>query len=111
MTKDYETMELLLDKEHEADDVGIIGNLFKSCMQLLKLSLLKDRETYFNKTSINSLKNSMATLLCWGDELGVPRGDLDDALQYSEETRDLTLAVLISLGEFLSHGKEPAPIR
>lgn len=55
---------------------------------------------------VKTLESNLATLIFWDDEFGALSGHLDKALEHSEENRDLTLATLISLADFLSHGEE-----
>lgn len=87
------------------DDSNIIASLFNSCIQVMQALITRYRKTPFTKFDCQGLEDAAATLYFWGDEFGVSSGGLDEALQRSEETRDLTLSVLISLGEFLSDGE------
>jgi hypothetical protein len=87
------------------DDKGIIAALFDDCLLLLKGFLAASINTAPTQFDTKALESGIATLFFWGDEFGVSNGDLDKALQRSEDTRDVTLSVLVSLGEFLSEGK------
>jgi len=93
------------DTMDSSEDKGIITALFDGCLQLLKVLLpitIKNGSSEFDE---KTLESDIATLFFWSEEFGVSSGDLDKALQRSEEIRDLTLSVLISLGEFISDGK------
>lgn len=108
MLRNREAIELWTKTEDGldlTDHVGIIGSLFESCLRLLNLLLVEVRKVKLTQFNYKDLENSMRTLFFWGEELGVSCGDLDKALVHAEETRDLTLSVLISLGDFLSHGR------
>lgn len=87
------------------NDNDIIASLFGSCAQLLKFLLSRARANQPAASHRQSLEDSMATMFFWGEEFGVAHGQLDKILLRSEETRDLTLSVLISLADFLSDGK------
>jgi hypothetical protein len=101
-SKEIELWRGTEDTLGSADDRNIIAGLFDSCIEFLKALLVKTRKRVSGRFDNSSLEDAIATLFFWGDEFGVSRGDLDKALQRSEETRDLTLSVLISLGEFLT---------
>jgi hypothetical protein len=90
------------------DEKGIIAGIFECCTQVLKELLAKSPKVKGTRFYRQSLESGMATLFFWGEEFDVPHGNLDRALQRSEEVRDLTLAVFISLADFLSNGKPPS---
>lgn len=54
---------------------------------------------------VKTLESNLATLIFWADEFSALSGHLDKGLEHSEENRDLTLATLISLADFLNHGE------
>jgi hypothetical protein len=84
---------------------GIIGTLFDGLLQFLK-SILKTLQKCQPKSADRGkLENSLAALFFWGRDLGVSNGELDMKLQHSPRLRDTVLSLLISIGEFMSHGK------
>ncbi|KAF2136283.1 uncharacterized protein K452DRAFT_280213, partial [Aplosporella prunicola CBS 121167] len=89
------------------DGSGIVRDLFRSCVIFLQLFLAATQKTEVSRPSYEKLEDNLATLCFWDVDFGVSRGELDRILEETEENRDLTLSVLISLGDFLSHGIAP----
>lgn len=89
------------------DDIGNIGSLFESCLQMLKLLLRASSKVETAQPFCKSVESSLATLFFWDEEFGESRGDVDRAFEQSEDTYNLTLSIFLSLGDFLSHGNTP----
>lgn len=82
---------------------GIIGSLFDGLVAFLKAVLDSSRHNP-EFQHYQSLESDCATLLFWGFDLGVSKGDLDTRLQHSEQLRHTVLTILISIAELISQG-------
>ena len=61
--------------------------------------------TYAHKSQNYLLKEELDKLYMWGESFGP--GELDKALNESEELRDNVLDLLVNLGELVICGKAP----
>lgn len=81
---------------------GIIRSLFNGSTRFLQMILQQIRKNTGANAWYDSLERNAATLLFWGNDHGVPMGDLDNALQHSIFLRDTVILVFISIGELMS---------
>ncbi|OAL51019.1 hypothetical protein IQ07DRAFT_537378 [Pyrenochaeta sp. DS3sAY3a] len=88
-------------------EVGPIGSLFNSLLELLGLILIDIRTQPDISEHHQSLESSCAAFLFWGTDHGVSQGDLDEALQDSAQLRDTCLMALTSIGQFLTSSFSP----
>ncbi|KAI4674782.1 uncharacterized protein J4E84_010388 [Alternaria hordeiaustralica] len=102
--EDEDSQLLALDTvQHvELQELGILGSLFKSLTETLGLIMKEFRSQSSDAAHYISLESTCATLLFWGTDLGLPRGELDDVLQGSPQLRNTCLAVLVSISRFVS---------
>ncbi|KAI4606938.1 hypothetical protein J4E83_009849 [Alternaria metachromatica] len=102
--EDEHSQPLALDTvQHvELQELGILGSLFRSLTETLGLIMKELRSQSSDAEHYISLESTCATLLFWGNDLGLPRGELDDVLQGSPQLRDTCLAVLVSISRFVS---------
>jgi len=102
--EDEDSQPLALDivQHVELQELGILGSLFRSLTETLGLIMKELRSQSSDARHYISLESTCATLLFWGTDLGLPRGELDDVLQGSPQLRDTCLAVLVSISRFVS---------
>ncbi|KAI4912236.1 uncharacterized protein J4E92_010087 [Alternaria infectoria] len=102
--EDEDSQPLALDtvQNVELQELGILGSLFRSLTETLGLIMKEFRSQHSDDRYYISLESTCATLLFWGTDLGLPRGELDDVLQDSPQLRDTCLAVLVSISRFVS---------
>ncbi|KAI4649979.1 uncharacterized protein J4E78_008260 [Alternaria triticimaculans] len=86
----------------ELQELGILGSLFRSLTEMLGLIMKEFRSQSSDARHYISLESTCATLLFWGTDLGLPRGELDDVLKGSPQLRNTCLAVLVSISRFVS---------
>ncbi|KAH8719537.1 hypothetical protein GQ44DRAFT_775237 [Phaeosphaeriaceae sp. PMI808] len=92
--------DTVVQKDHETG-TGPIGLLFNSLIELLRFILIDIKKRLNMSEHYQSLESSSAALFFWGADLGVARGELDEALQDSSQLRDTCLLVLVSIGQFI----------
>lgn len=88
----------------EIHELGIVGSLYESGMVLFKelLKLIK-KQGHLVQYEEN-LQRCLGTLFFWGDGFGAARGELDSILEQSQELRNMTLSICISIAEVISQG-------
>lgn len=89
-------------RNHGLHEQGPIGSLYKFLIETLGLILIELRIQSNMSQYHGTLEKSCATLLFWGTDLGLWRGELDDMLQDSPQLRDICLTVLVSICQFVS---------
>ncbi|KAI4663898.1 uncharacterized protein J4E88_010748 [Alternaria novae-zelandiae] len=100
--EDSQPLALHTVQHVELQELGILGSLFRSLTETLGLIMKEFRSQHSDARHYISLESTCATLLFWGTDLGLPRGELDDALQGSPQLRNTCLAVLVSISRFVS---------
>ena len=81
---------------------GILGSLFRSLIDTLGLIMKEVKSQSSEARHYASLESACAPLLFWGNDLGLPQGELDDKLQYSPHLRGTCITVLVSIARFVS---------
>lgn len=88
---------------------GILGSLFDALTRFLQTALQEINKGDITLPSYDSVEKSAATLLFWGNDHGVSKGELDRLLHHSMFLRDTVLSVLISISELLSQSEYRSP--
>ncbi|OCK74226.1 hypothetical protein K432DRAFT_311161 [Lepidopterella palustris CBS 459.81] len=84
-------------------EIGTVGRFFESLIKMF--SMLLDQLKGDSMLSLDdraSLKNSFDILRLWGHGFDASRGELDKLLEHSTESKDLTISLLISIGDIVS---------
>ena len=82
------------------DEAGLAARLYSSCLAALRdLSPPEPAKA----TQSVSVHEELTKLYLWGQ--GFARGELDMALEYSEDTRHMVLDALGNIGRLLLRGK------
>ncbi len=88
------------------EDYGFAARLHTACLRIFKLvSHYTCRVSIFQKeaTQAANVKEELGRLYLWGESF--PDGDLDRALEQSDEIRNNVLDLLRGIGETLIRGK------
>lgn len=99
-----ETWQVNSDVQVEAARTGIIGDLFSGCFELIKSLATRLRLLDPPREHYDEFESSLAALFFWGEAFDASRGELDHTLQDSEDLRDMTLNMLIAIGELIIQG-------
>ena len=101
---DKDLQPLAVDTVHDTELLkpGVLGSLFTSLLETLGPIMEEVRSQSSEARYYNSLEATCATLLFWGNDLGLPQGKLDDKLQYSPHLRGTCITVLVSIARFVS---------
>lgn len=84
-----------------------ISALYNGIVGFLKVVTDNARKNEPCPSYFSTLEQAVAALFFWGRDFGVPQGELDTALQFSNRLRDTVLTILASLGELSSLGNTP----
>ena len=85
------------------DDQGFAARLYQLCLHQLQAFYRQEREKHSSKSGSNVLRECLGRLYLWGEPFGV--GELDRALEQSNELRDNVLERLGHIGKLLLRGK------
>lgn len=99
-----ETWQVEADAQVEVARTGIIGELFGGCVELIKLLTVRLKLSNPPHECYDVFESSLASIFFWGEAFGASHGELDHALQDSEHLRDMTLNMLIAIGELIIGG-------
>ena len=88
--------------EHE-NDVGLSTRLYRLCLDVLRHVLCRERFKGRPKHNSTALEICLGKLYLWGDEFRI--GDLDQALDQSDDLKGCVLEQLVYVGELLIRGK------
>lgn len=84
-----------------SSEVGAVGQLFKSCVDLYWALLQRILIMKFQKRQKEALRDVFGEFYFWGDGFYPFEGRLDEILVNSSRLRIRVLAVLIDVGEIL----------
>lgn len=90
----------------DTEDCGFAARLHTACLRIFKLvSHYTCRVSKYQKEAIQAanVKEELGRFYLWGESF--PDGDLDRALEQSDEIRDNVLDLLQGIGETLIRGK------
>ena len=85
------------------DDQGFAARLYQLCLQALQAFYRQERDRHSSKSGLNILRECLGRLYLWGEPFGV--GELDRALEQSDELRNNVLERLGHIGKLLLRGK------
>lgn len=84
------------------DDQGFAARLYQLCLRALQDFYRQERDKHSSKSGSIVLRECLGRLYLWGEPFGV--GELDRALEQSNELRDNVLERLGHIGELLLRG-------
>ena len=97
---DNETRRALLTEEES--DQGLASSLFQQCVHALRDFQKEEHEKCPSTSRKDSLRESIGTLRLWGDTFGA--GELDKALDQSDELKESVLEQFVNIGRLLLQG-------
>ena len=90
--------------ERGADrEEGFASCFYSTCLREFQRLCRQEQKGYVHGSRSYLLKEELDKLYMWGESFGP--GELDKALEVSEELRDSVLDLLVNLGELLICGK------
>ena len=84
-----------------SSEVGAVGRLFKSCVDLYWALLQRILTLEFKDPQKEALRDVFGSFYFWGDGFYPFEGRLDEMLANSSRLRNRVLAVLVEIGEIL----------
>lgn len=91
-------------RPHDEDEEGFAAQLYSMCRSVLRDLCLQDQGLPSSGSPRSLLlREELAKLYLWGHSFGP--GELDIALDYSDDARYLVLDALTDIGRSLLHGK------
>ena len=87
----------------DEDEAGLAARLYRACLHVMRYVHRRECSKSSPQLGTTSLENCLSKLFLWGDEFGV--GDLDKALDQSDELRESVLEQLLCVGGLLLRGK------
>ena len=88
-----------------SSEVGAVGQLFKSCVDLFWALLQRILVLKFKDRQKKALRDIFARFYFWGDGFYPYEGRLDAILANSSRLRNRVLSVLVEVGEILCSEK------
>lgn len=85
------------------DEQGLASQLYHSCQCVLRDLCVERQVTRFEGLQRLLLREELAKLYLWGQSFGP--GELDVALDHSDDARYITLDALGCIGQSLLHGE------
>lgn len=85
------------------DNDGIAAQLYTMCQHLLKYICTQYQKSSPERLQTQLLKEELTKLYLWAQDYG--NGELDAALEYSDDTHCVVLAVLEDIAQLLLRGK------
>ena len=82
---------------------GFVSRFYSTCLREFQRLCRQEQKGYAHGSRFYLLKEELDKLYMWGESFGP--GELDKALDESEELRDNVLDLLVNLGELLICGK------
>lgn len=89
------------------DDQGFINRLYQLCVHTLQDFCRQQRNQRSSKSFYHALRECLGRLYLWGEPFGV--GELDQALEQSDELRDSVIERLGHIGKLLLRSKTLNP--
>ena len=84
-----------------SSEVGAVGRLFKSCVDLYWTLSQRILALDFKKSQKEALRDVFGSFYLWGEGFYPFEGRLDEILVNSTRLRNRVLAVLVEIGEIL----------
>ena len=85
-----------------SSEVGIAGQLFKSCVDLFWLLIQRiNVEEAVEQDNKLALRDEFARFYFWGEGFQPEKGGLDEILRFSSSLRDQTISLLAEIGRAL----------
>lgn len=85
------------------DDQGFTNRLYQLCLHTLQDFCCQQRNQRSSKSCYHALRECLGRLYLWGEPFGV--GELDKALEQSDELRDSVIERLGHIGKLLLRSK------
>ena len=82
---------------------GFVSQFYSACLREFQRSCRQEQNKLAHGSRFYVLKEELDKLYMWGESFGP--GELDKALDDSEELRENVLDLLVNLGELLTCGK------